>query len=634
LSDDEVTPEPPAPLSDDELPPPPSDIATESKDFPELKVKKPKPLSTIRRAFIIFEKDIRTMAKHGLVSAVILFIFLVIVFSIMSFSMKQAVQFSFDQGGDGDSKGIPGSSGIDLPTARAVLSQSGNIVTGTSVTLDASTSTDNGRIVYYQWSVSNQGRDLNFYGPIAHVTLYSIGSCHIDLTVVDDEWNVNETSVIVNVVRASGETDTENPNIPGGPSSNPTLGVPWTLDGSIATDNVGVVNWTWIVDIVKEDDEGTRTVIEDVLYGQSQSYTFYYAGNFTVQLIVRDAAGNTAQQWAYGSVPPSSGSADWPNANADIPQSVHVGDTVQLSLSDSSGNPGAFSTVWYVKHNNTRLTLAGNTVSFNANEFGPYEVTLIVRNGVGNYADMESMIIATPPGMDFSTISWTSTPFDIDISFNLLTYSYGIALLASVIFVGGLFAKGFTHEITKGTVKVLFFGPISVTTMIFSKILYPLIVGPFFIFPVVFIGLSQFDQSTADVLKITLVSYLMAAVTMVSAAYGSCMIYLVAKKMVLKPSVISRMFLYFSLLGTLTVFEWLSFVLDQWQKTTSWDKMYHDNSWIATLSPFHQGGMFLSNSLVGTHWALDLWVFIIPAALIIGGALASRKLYGDIFARE
>ncbi|MCJ7463646.1 MAG: hypothetical protein MUO81_02780, partial [Thermoplasmata archaeon] len=275
-----------------------------------------------------------------------------------------------------------------------------------------------------------------------------------------------------------------------------------------------------------------------------------------------------------------------------------------------------------------------DTVSFPASEFGPYEVILIVSDGAGNYARTEGMTIATPPGMDFSTISWTSTPFDIDISFNLLTYSYGIALLASVIFVGGLFAKGFTHEITKGTVKVLFFGPISVTTMIFSKILYPLIVGPIFIFPVVFIGLSQFDQSTADVLKITLVAYLMAAVTMVSAAYGSCLIYLAAKKMVLKPSVISRMFLYFSLLGTLTVFEWLSFVLDQWQKTTSWDKMYHDNSWIATLSPFHQGGMFLSNSLVGTHWALDLWVFIIPAALIIGGALASRKLYGDIFARE
>jgi len=628
LSDDGMTLEPPAPLSDDELPPPPSDIATESKDFPELKVKKPKPLSTIRRAFIIFEKDIRTMAKHGLFSAVILFIFLVIVFSIMSFSMKQAMQFSFDQGGDGGDKGIPGASGVDPPTARAVLTPSGSVTSGTSVTLDASSSTDNSRIVYYVWNVNDGARDVSLYGPTVHMTPYSVGSYHIQLTVVDDEWNRNDTSMVVEVTRAAGSTDTEAPNIPSDPSFNANIGELIDLNGSIATDNVGVVNWTWIIDDVNEK----------ILYGETQSYTFTYAstfdGPFSVQLVVRDAAGNTAQQWASVNVPIIGGDTELPQASADIPQSVHIGDTVQLSSKGSTDNQGISSTVWFVEHNNTIVTLTGDTVSFTASEFGPYEVTLIVRDGAGNYDPMEGMTIATPPGMDFSTISWTSTPFDIDISFNLLTYSYGIALLASVIFVGGLFAKGFTHEITKGTIKVLFFGPISVTTMIFSKILYPLIIGPIFIFPVVFIGLSQFDQSTADVLMITLVSYFMAAVTMVSAAYGSCLIYLAAKKMVLKPSVISRMFLYFSLLGTLTVFEWLSFVLDQWQKTTSWDKMYHDNSWIATLSPFHQGGMFLSNSLVGTHWALDLWVFIIPAALIIGGALASRKLYGDIFARE
>jgi hypothetical protein len=94
------------------------------------------------------------------------------------------------------------------------------------------------------------------------------------------------------------------------------------------------------------------------------------------------------------------------------------------------------------------------------------------------------------------------------------------------------------------------------------------------------------------------------------------------------------MFLYFSLIGTLTVFEWLSFVLDQWQGTTTWDAMYHNYSGIAVLSPFHQGGMFLSNALVGTNWALDVWTFAIPIVLIVGGVLASRKLYGDIFTRE
>jgi len=622
MNDNEMVPEPPAPPSDDELPPPPTDIVAESKGFPELKIKKPKPLATIRRAFIIFEKDIRTMAKHGLVSAVILFIFLAIVFSIMSFSMKQAMQFSFDQGGE--SKGIPGASGVDPPTANTAVTPSGSIVAGTSVTLDASTSTDNGRIVYYAWSIKDGVRDVDLYGQMVHFTFYAVGSFDVQLTVVDDEWNINETSVKIEVARATGSTDTEAPNIPDTPPFNANIGAPVDLNGSIATDNVDVVNWTWIIEDVRKN----------VLYGEVQSYVFNYAGSFGITLSVRDAAGNTAKQWASVNVPSMGGGTGTLQATADIPQNVQIGDTVQLSSRGSNDKQSSSSTTWFVKHNNTIITLNGGTVSFTANEFGPYEVTMIVRDGSGNYGRTEGMTIATPPGMSFSTTSWTSTPFDVDISFNLLTYSYGIALLASVVFVGGLFAKGFTHEITKGTVKVLFFGPISVTTMIFSKILYPLIIGPIFIFPVVFIGLSQFDQSTADVLRITLVSYLMVAVTMVSAAYGSCLIYIAARKMVLKPSVISRMFLYFSLLGTLTVFEWLSFVLDQWQKTTSWDALYHDYAWVAVLSPFHQGGMFLSNSLIGTHWALDLWVFIIPAVLIIGGALASSKLYGDIFARE
>jgi hypothetical protein len=622
MNDGEMVPEPPAPPSDDELPPPPTDIVAESKGFPELKIKKPKPLATIRRAFIIFEKDIRTMAKHGLVSAVILFIFLAIVFSIMSFSMKQAMQFSFDQGGE--SKGIPGASGVDPPTANTAVTPSGSIVAGTSVTLDASTSTDNGRIVYYAWSIKDGVRDVDLYGQMVHFTFYAVGSFDVQLTVVDDEWNINETSVKIEVARATGSTDTEAPNIPDTPPFNANIGAPVDLNGSIATDNVDVVNWTWIIEDVRKN----------VLYGEVQSYVFNYAGSFGITLSVRDAAGNTAKQWASVNVPSMGGGTETLQATADIPQNVQIGDTVQLSSRGSNDKQSSSSTTWFVKHNNTIITLNGGTVSFTANEFGPYEVTMIVRDGSGNYGRTEGMTIATPPGMSFSTTSWTSTPFDVDISFNLLTYSYGIALLASVVFVGGLFAKGFTHEITKGTVKVLFFGPISVTTMIFSKILYPLIIGPIFIFPVVFIGLSQFDQSTADVLRITLVSYLMVAVIMVSAAYGSCLIYIAARKMVLKPSVISRMFLYFSLLGTLTVFEWLSFVLDQWQKTTSWDALYHDYTWVAVLSPFHQGGMFLSNSLIGTHWALDLWVFIIPAVLIIGGALASSKLYGDIFARE
>jgi len=38
--------------------------------------------------------------------------------------------------------------------------------------------------------------------------------------------------------------------------------------------------------------------------------------------------------------------------------------------------------------------------------------------------------------------------------------------------------------------------------------------------------------------------------------------------------------------------------------------------------------------LLGSPLSLDWVVFVVPIALIVGGILASRKLYGDIFSRE
>ena len=171
--------------------------------------------------------------------------------------------------------------------------------------------------------------------------------------------------------------------------------------------------------------------------------------------------------------------------------------------------------------------------------------------------------------------------------------------------------------------------------MIFSKLLYPIAIGPLFIYPLVVIGMMPFHQSLADILLITTVSYLLAVLVLVSAAYGSCMIYAAAKRMVLKPTSVTRIFMYLSLVGTMTVFEWSSFMMDMQLGTDQWGDMYLQyGPTVALLSPFHQGGVLLSDLILGSGAAMDLWVFAIPAALIVGGVLASRRLYPDLFSRE
>jgi hypothetical protein len=122
---------------------------------------------------------------------------------------------------------------------------------------------------------------------------------------------------------------------------------------------------------------------------------------------------------------------------------------------------------------------------------------------------------------------------------------------------------------------------------------------------------------------------------MASAAYGSCLIYLAANRMVLKPTVVTRVFMYLSLVASMTVFEWLSFLLDMRANTDHWGDLYLEyGESIAVFSPFHQGGVLLSDLILGSGATMDLWVFAIPAILIVTGVAASHRLYPDLFSRE
>ena len=620
---------PPPPEFDDELPPPPSDIAEETRHFPPIKTKKSGPLASVKRALVIFEKDIRTMAKHGLISSIILFIFLIIIFSIMSFSMKQAM--SFDIGGmmEGDDIDVPWATEGNPPVADAGDDRS--IPAGTEVTLDASGSTDDDRIVHYEWHFDELDRRISLYGERVQYTFYYIGEYEVTLTVADFSINTAEDHVTITVTQDGSDNEMPQAVLPPELEWGAYISVGTTMnfDGSGSTDNVGVVNWTWTF----------HDVIPRVLYGEEVSYTFSYAsqGDIWVSLNVRDASGNYQQYGFSVAVNPLYEVEDWPWADIDDLGLVILGDTITLDVSDSNDGSGEMATyTWYVKHNATYTVLSGETAEFTPEEWGFYEVMLVVRDGAGNYNTAHTGTIVAPPGVDdANVITWRSTPFGVDVSFNLLTYAYGVALLSSVIFVGGLFAKGYSHEIQKGTIKVLFFGPISVTTTVFSKILYPIVVGPFLIFPLVMLSLSTFEQALEDIFAITLVAYVLAAMTMVAAAYGSSLIYMVAKRMVLKPTVVSRMFLYLSLLGTMTVFEWLSVVLDLWLKVDTYGNMYDSyGGAVSLLSPFHQGGIYLSGLILETSQSPDWWVFAIPFLLIGFGIIASRKLYPDLFSRE
>jgi ABC-type Na+ efflux pump permease subunit len=634
----EPSTEPPAvsPLADDELPPPPADLAGAMKKYPPIKTRKPGVGAGLRLAGAIFGKDVRTIAKHGLVSSVILLVFLIVIFYIASFAMFTFVSTGFgEKGNGGDGNKTSGNGGPNLGNDGSLVAIAGSDQTvdaGSLINLDSSGSQHAADIVFVQWSIENKNSSgwsdsPSVYGPTAQYRFSEVGHFIVRLMVVDARWNLAEANFTVAVNPSTSDLTPPKINVTGTDPNNVTYGQSVFFDASNSTDNVGVVNWTWKI----------QDVIDKTKYGPKLNYNFQSTGNKQLMLVIRDASGNTATTDQSINVRSNSTDNTWPNAKmSDLPQSVKVGDTVTLDASASSDDRGIVEYDWYVQLNNTRTRLTGQTTSFVATGFGGYEITLVVKDQAGNAGTDQKSVLALSQGMKQpSGVSWTSTPLGQDIPFNVLTFAYGASLLASVIFIGGLFAKGFGHEIQKGTAKTLFFAPLSVTNLMFAKLLYPLIIAPLFIFPLLLISLLPLQQDPMQVFEIGLVSYVFTALVLISGAYGSCMIYAATKRMSVKPTVISRSFMYLSLVGTLSVFAGLAYLLDQWLATDSWNKMSEDlGPKVAMFSPFHQGGLVLQNILFGAPLSIDWVVFIIPAVLIVGGILASRTLYSDIFSRE
>ncbi len=626
--------------ADDELPPPPADLKASGRQFPAIKTRKPGVGAGLKRAGAIFGKDARTIAKHGLVSSVILLVFLMLIYYIASYTMFTFVTNGFGEDkGDGNGNNTGGDSGPNLGNDGSLVAHAGSgqtVTAGTLVTLDSSATEHNADIVYVMWEIEKQSQSggderYSLFGGTVESRFYEVGQFTVNLIVVDARWNMAQANFTVVVNPNTSDHTAPNPSInstigPGGV----TYGTPVFFDASNSTDDVGIVNWTWKI----------HDVIDVTIYDEKRlNYTFMSTGDKQVTLVVRDAAGNANSTSGSVNVMSSDMSDNsWPSARiGDLPKTVNVGDTVRLDASQSSDDRGIVNYTWYIQINNTKLQpLKGQTPSFIASGFGQYQITLVVKDQAGNANRADTGLMSLSEGMkEPSMVSWTSTPLGQDIPFNVLTFTYGAALLACVIFLGGLFAKGFTHEISKGTAKTLFFAPVSVTNMVFAKLLYPLIIGPLFIFPLLIVSLTPLQQDPMQILEISLVSYVMTALVLISGAYGSCLIYAATKRMSIKPSVTARSFMYLSLVGTLAIFTGLAYLLDNWFATDMWTSTKEQlGPQIAMFSPFHQGGLAIQSLLFGAPLGLDWMVFVIPLVLIVGGILASRKLYGDIFARE
>jgi parallel beta-helix repeat protein len=227
---------------------------------------------------------------------------------------------------------------------------------------DGTASTDNNGICNYTWTFTDGG-PVAIYGPMPLYTFVQPGNYTVTLTVRDRAGNTDTDAMTVNVRDITWPQP--EPTLPASADEGQNV----LFNGSLSSDNVGIVNYTWTF-----DDGGPVT-----LYGIFVNYSFTTPGIYWVSLTVRDAAGHSSGS----SVPITINDTYAPVADAGPEQNVDEDSVVQFDGTGSTDSGGIANYTWTFTDGISR-TLYGSMPTYVFNTPGNYTVTLTVRDAAGH----------------------------------------------------------------------------------------------------------------------------------------------------------------------------------------------------------------------------------------------------------
>jgi len=266
---------------------------------------------------------------------------------------------------------------------------------GENFFLDGSNSTDNVGIFNFTWHWwctacglyhEAYGQHPLILGDVANLTVY--------LNVSDaggnrdtDSVNITMTDVIPPIANAGDDIVIE---------QHETV----TFNGSGCWENFEIINYTWSFPY---NDSMVY------LYGRYSNFTFDLAGDYSVELVVADAAGNTGPQ-----------SSDILLINVidiTLPMAF-AGNDVEIDQHGSVAFNGTLSFdnlniteyLWNFTYRNKMQYLFGPVTEFTFDDAGRYEITLNISDEAGNRA-LDSFIVnvrdITDPVADPGADQWT-----------------------------------------------------------------------------------------------------------------------------------------------------------------------------------------------------------------------------------
>ncbi len=262
----------------------------------------------------------------------------------------------------------------DLEAPQAVAGDVSGL-RGLPIGLNGSASSDNVRIVAWNWSVDDNGTPRRATGKLASVALYTAGNFTGTLEVADLFGNTATAVFNVSVGANAGAWAEAGPDF----AVDEGVAHEFAAGGgtSETPDFEGTSNFTWSF-----SEWGTA----HVLTGARPNYTFRQVGVVEVRLHVVDVAAHTADDWVNVTVTDVTA----PNISWVVPSAVDEDVVVPLSATTTTDNdpsfPAGAMAQWTYLSGSGIVTRTGFTANTTFPDPGTVTITVRVTDAAGNVA--------------------------------------------------------------------------------------------------------------------------------------------------------------------------------------------------------------------------------------------------------
>jgi hypothetical protein len=282
------------------------------------------------------------------------------------------------------------------PVAKAGAAQS--VVAGTTVTLDASTSTAaTGKNLTYAWTMITKpvGSAATLGAPTTAKPTFvaDLAGSYVASVIVNDGTTASSAAAVSVTASAANAAPVANAGI----AQNVVTGTAVTLDGSASSDaNSDPLTYSWTLTSIPT---GSTAALSSTSSAKP-TFTANLAGTYVARLTVNDGKVNsTTVTVSITSVVANAA----PVAHAGVAQSVISGSAVILdgsTSSDANGDPLTYAWTLTSKPVGSAAALSSansDKPSFTADVAGTYVANLTVNDGKVNSIPMPVSISATPP---------------------------------------------------------------------------------------------------------------------------------------------------------------------------------------------------------------------------------------------